>query len=512
MMRLIHILFVAALLLGTATGLYADRQRGVVHYRDFGAVGDGKADDFEALVKAHAYANEHRLPVEAGDAATYFIGGADRTIVIQTDTDFGAAKFIIDDTRLENHGASVLEVRSMLAPVKLVGLESLAKGQARIRAKLPGACVVMVTDDGVKRFIRRGKNQNLGSPQTDVFLVDAQGNVDSKTPIIWDFKRISQIKVLPVDSQTLTIRGGRFTTVANATESTAYHARGIAIRRSNVVVDGVEHRITGEGEDGPPYRGFISISECANVVVKDCVVSGHKTYFKIGSAKKRVPMGSYDISITKALNISLVNVTQANDIMDRSRWGVIGTNFCKNLVYDGCKLSRFDAHQGVTSATIRNSTIGHMGVLLTGFGEFLIENSTVQSRRFIGLRQDYGSTWTGNITIRNCRFVTGQGGCILEGFNDGQHDFGYPCQMPERLTIEGLAIEDGPPSKKGEGPVVFADFNPKQKSGNAKQPFPYTITREVVIEEVTTTSGKPLRLSSNSVMFRKVKVRGLGGR
>jgi len=480
-----------------------------VNYEDFGAKGDGKADDFEALVKAHEYANQHGRTVKVNDGKSYYIGGADRTISIRTNTDFGKARFIIDDTELENYKASVFKVESDLEPFKIKGVKSLSVGQRKIDVKLPGSCVITVKDDNVKRFIRRGGNQNNGSPQTDTFLVDKRGNIDPNTPVIWEFKQLTSLVAMPMDKSTLTLRGGIFTTIANSTESTGYHARGIAIERSNVVIEGLQHHIAGEGKHGPPYRGFIRVSGCANVVIKDTILSGHKTYYKIGSAGRRVPMGSYDISIEKSLNISLVNVTQFNDIMDRNYWGIIGTNFCKNLSYDGCKLSRFDAHQGVTNATVRNSTIGHMGVLLTGFGEFLIENSTVQSRRFIGLRQDYGSTWKGDIIIRNCRFIPQKGGALIEGSNDGQHDFGYTCYMPERLLIDGLKIEDGKPSDRGKGPVIFSDFSPRFKNADYKQKFPYVITREVHIRNVSTTSGKLLQLSDNKFMFNKVKVHGL---
>ena len=34
-----------------------------VCYEDFGAVGDGKTDDFDAISRAHAYANENGLDV-----------------------------------------------------------------------------------------------------------------------------------------------------------------------------------------------------------------------------------------------------------------------------------------------------------------------------------------------------------------------------------------------------------------------------------------------------------------
>lgn len=186
-----------------------------VRYRDHGAVGDGKADDFEALAKAHDEANRRGLPVKADDGATYRIGGAKRTIVIQTDTDFGTARFIIDDTALESAKANVFEVRSALKPIPLEEITSLKKNQGRIPVNLPQACLVMVSNDAVKQFIRRGLNVNHGSAQTDVFLVDAKGQVDPNTPIIWDFDQITKIEARPLDVRPLAIRGGRFTTIAN---------------------------------------------------------------------------------------------------------------------------------------------------------------------------------------------------------------------------------------------------------------------------------------------------------
>src|SRR5690606_25653402 len=49
--------------------------KGWVSYSDFGAIGDGKSDDIEEIVAAHAFANQHNLSVKADDNATYYIGG-----------------------------------------------------------------------------------------------------------------------------------------------------------------------------------------------------------------------------------------------------------------------------------------------------------------------------------------------------------------------------------------------------------------------------------------------------
>src|SRR5690606_14008031 len=77
-------------------------ERGEVRYSDFGTAGDGKKDDADAIVAAHAFATQHELPVKADEGAKYYIGGKDRTAIICTDTDFGDAEFIIDDTSTEN--------------------------------------------------------------------------------------------------------------------------------------------------------------------------------------------------------------------------------------------------------------------------------------------------------------------------------------------------------------------------------------------------------------------------
>ena len=378
---------------------------GLVRYSDFGAKGDGKTDDIDAIAAAHAFANQHCLLVKADDGATYYIGGKGRTAVIQTDTDFGTAAFIIDDTEVQNRNASIFMVTSSLQPFQLEGIISLKRNQEKIDASLPGTCLITVTNSQVKHYIRFGLNQNNGSPQTDIFVVDKHGNVDMDAPIIWDFDQITEITALPINEKTLNITGGRFTTIANKAESKYnYHSRNISIMRSNVLVDGLEHSITGEGDHGAPYRGFISIHDCSNVTVKNTILTGHKTYRTIGAAGKPVSMGSYDLSVSRALNVSFVNCSQTNDIDDRTYWGILGSNYGKNLLYDSCTLSRFDAHKGVANATIRNSTLGHMGINAIGSGTFTVENTTIRGRSLINLRSDYGSTWQGAFVIRDCIF------------------------------------------------------------------------------------------------------------
>jgi hypothetical protein len=484
---------------------------GVVSYSDFGAKGDGKTDDMKAIAATHSFANQHDLKVKADDRATYFIGGKERTAIIQTDTDFGTATFIIDDTEVENRNASIFLVSSSLKSSKIEGVTSLKRNQEKISVSLPSSSLISVTNSNEMKYIRFGLNQNNGASQTDIFLVDKDGNVDSNTPIIWDFDQITEITALPIDEKTLTITGGRFTTIANQAESKyTYYSRNISIQRSNVIVDDLEHRVTGEGDLGAPYNGFINISKAAYVTVKNTILTGHKTYSTIGTAGKPVTMGTYDISVNRALNVSFINVSQTNDIDDSTYWGIMGSNYSKNLLFDSCTLSRFDAHMGVANATIRNSTLGHMGINAIGGGTFTVENSVIRGRSLINLRSDYGSTWEGNLIIRDCTFIPSGGksasAALINGYNSGQHDFGYTCYMPEQILIENLHIDDSNHPEDYQGPVIFWNFNSDMTDDSYVQKFPYIITKKVILRNVTTSSGKELRVSENEVMFKGVKV------
>lgn len=487
------------------------KANGVVRYSDFGATGDGKTDDTDAIAATHAFANQHGLSVKTDDEATYYIGGKNRTVLIQTDTDFGRAAFVIDDTDVQDRTAHVFLVNSSLRPYKLEGISSLKRNQKKVDVSLPATCIVTVTNSHVRRYIRFGPNQNNGSAQTDIFIVDKDGNVDMNAPIVWDFDQITDITALPIDEAPLIITGGRFTTIANnAASKYTYYSRGISVRRSNVIVDGLEHRVTSEGDHGAPYGGFIHISDCANITVKNSILTGHKTYETVGSAGVKVSMGTYDISVNRALNVSFVNCSQTNDINDNKYWGIMGSNYSKNLVYDSCIFSRFDAHMGVANATIRNSTLGHQGINAIGSGIFTVENSTIYGRSLVNLRSDYGSTWQGELFIRNCTFVPAGGrpvsASLIGGSNSGKHNFGYTCYMPERITIERLHIDDSKHPEGYDGPAIFANFNRDLTGDSFQEKFPYVRTREVILRDVTIASGKPLRLSDNTFMFKDVKI------
>ncbi len=470
-----------------------------VTYEEFGAVGDGKADDFEAIIKAHEYANESNLSVFADETATYYIGGANKTAYIMTDVSWSTAKFIIDDTNVENRSAWVFNIAPSQSSENITGNVSPLKIDAtNIGTTLESKSLVVLTDSNVKRYIRKGANQNSGSNQADVIIVDENGSISADTPLIWDFDAVTNAVAYPIDSETLTVKGGRFTTIANnASSEYNYYSRGIQVRRSNTVIDGLYHDITNEGKTGAPYSAFVSLSCCADVTVKNSTFTGHKKYTTIGSAGTSVTMGTYDIGAATSVNARFINCKQTNDITDGDYWGIAGTNYCKNLVYDGCAFSRFDAHQGVLNATVINSVLGHHGIKLIGSGTALIENTIVLSDSFVDLRSDYGSTWNGEMIIRNCEFYpTGVASHIIKAENSEDHDFGYTCYLPQKLEIDGFFVH-----RMGTN-YLFNKVNEKHKSESYDAAYPVVPPQEITVKNYSSLFFGKLAVSKNKVMFK----------
>ena len=482
-------------------------------YSAFGAKGDGIADDLDAIIRTHEVANVTGKTVRADSGATYYIGETNKTAIIQTDTDWGDAQFIIDDSyvSVDDRCKHIFEVSSAMTPINTDSVKSIKKEQNYIHLTLPHMSLIKVTDETCMRYIRKGLNQDSGFPQTEVFIVFTDGAVDTAAPLVWDFDNISSLTAYPIDTMTLKVSGGHFTTIANRAESNyTYYNRGILITRSNTQLDGICHIVEGELEHGAPYRGFISIERCAFVTVRSCKVSGHKIYSTVGTAGESVTMGSYDISVNETVGVSFINCKQLNDVRDNNLWGVFTSNYSKNILFDNVEFSRFDAHMGVVNVTIRNSVIGYMEVKLIGTGTALIENTSVYSDKFIELREDYGSTWDGDIIIQNCEFVpcTGlKGAVLIYGCNTGDHDFGYPCQMPSKVVIDGLKIDDRHVAATTgyKGPRIFDEFN-DIREGSVDAPYPYKPVKELVLKDITVVSGKDVTISDNEYLLRDLVV------
>ena len=481
-----------------------------VRYSDFGAKGDGKTDDQLAIAAAHAYANKHKLPVQAAKNACYYIGSGSKVAIIKTDTDFNHACFIIDDSNAKNYQQPIFRLEPDKPNYKYPALKKLKKNQSGLNTSFPAKVLILMQNSKQSRFNRLRSNRPVQkNPQRDVIIAAPDGAVDKNTPVLWDFDSFTECLIHEIPNKTITVKNGTFTTIANSkNDKDSYFKRNIEVLRSNVVFDNIVHKVK---ETPTQHRymagGFLALRDCADITIKNSAFTGDRCFPMVkhptGSA------GGYDITLWRSVNVKFINCRQLNDIYNSDFWGVIGSNYCKNLYFENCTFSRVDAHMGVYNATIRNCTLGHQGISVTGFGTLLVENTAVKARYFINLRADYGSFWQGKIIIRNCTFTPALNSKtrvdIFGGVNTGSHDFGYTCYMPETIEIDGLKISTPRTDKKNLPVYLFANFNGKYKSADYREQYPYVKTKTVSIKNLQSGSKK-LMLSSNKFMFKQVKI------
>lgn len=418
-----------------------------VRYSDYGAVGDGVTDDFDAIAAAHAAANLTMQTVVAEAGKTYNLGVHTTSIEIRTDVIWDGASFIIDDSAIQpgtkEAKTDIFTVTSDTEPISISGIGALTKASTSIGTSFDEAKLVVIYNANVKRYIREGSNANGGQPQHEIILVDKDGSINPSTPLLWNYDTVTSAVAYSANDRPITISGGTFTTIANrAPRAYTYYARGIIITRSNTTVDGLTHLITGEGDSGAPYSGFLNAKSTTNITFQNIVYSGHKTY-KLATDETN-SMGSYDFSPTMVNDIRWVNCSQANDYLDTTLWGVMGSNYCKNLTYDSCKLSRFDAHEGMYNATVINSDIGHVGINAIGAGSLRVENTIINRGNVINLRGDYGSTWEGDVIIKDVTVMNSGTTVTLFSASFKNHNFGYTCYLPENIVIDNLMFARKP--------------------------------------------------------------------
>ncbi len=479
-----------------------------VSYGDFGAVGDGKTDDFAAIKAAHDYANDNGVAVKADSGAKYYIGAVEDTITVKTNVYFGGAEFIIDDRSAQPNSKvwwyPLFSVKPDTMPQNIeitTGL-SLESGQKNIGLTFDKPYMLAVYNEEKRDFIRHGFVGDTGAARQEIILVDKDGNVDGSTPIQWDYDKVTKITAYSIDDKPVTLRGGKFTTIANDDPKVLhYFERGISVERANVTVKGVSHYVTGEGDTGSPYNGFFRTKFADNVTFENCVMTGHKIYVNETGGSQ----GTYDTRLTSSNNVRYLNCTQTDDHTDPSHWGIMCSDYCKNLRMDGCKLSRFDAHKGVYNATIINSDIGQ-NISVTGGGLLRVENVTKRCaigtyyNRFVTLREDYGSFFYGDIIIKDSVLLTGRGINYVVAASWYDWDFGYECRFPKTLTLDNVRYEIAEGLNEYIHPYIYIFSHVTENERDtpeyaASSKNPPTLTEKVIIKN----NSSEFRLTANTL-------------
>ena len=506
----------------------------VVYYSQFGAVGDGNAEDYQAIYNAHVFANESGQKVMGdGPDAKYYIHAIAESIPVNTDVDFCGATFLVNDRGSEVylHRGAIFKFAPSL-PVKTYNSEQIASKFGEVELHFGDTEIPWLVGEievtsfvyiksNFKDYIRHGSNISSGQNKHDVFVIEPNGKLHEDTPVIYDFvageqllnnglkfevissPAIVEINIYRADEKPLTMENGYFErntceVVAETGFENKYAAyeRGISIQRCNVTIKNLHNKIvseaylptTGYGYDDDmklrqayPYHGFVRFSMCYNGKVIDCDLNAHTTYFEAKSTSANpVAMGSYDIVLNDTSNIYFEGITNGVPIGDTQYWGIMGSGNTKNTTFKSCSLNRFDAHEGLWNASLIDCEYGH-SINVIGGGKFYCENTTKEvGNTFIYLRGDYGSTFRGTVELVNC---TLKGFRSYRGIDDPNRGTYYSDS--EKMTIiQGNYMD----TYKGA-------FDPSQASTYPylKWDFGYTcyMPQDVIIDNFTFEHGTP---------------------
>lgn len=152
----------------------------------------------------------------------------------------------------------------------------------------------------------------------------------------------------------------------------------------------------------------------------------------------------------------------------------------------------------MNGCTLRRCTLGHQCLNAIGFGTLTVEDTRACGYALVNLRQDYGSTWRGEVIIRRCEWLPlGAGRAVIAGDNDGSHDFGYDCFMPRRVVIDGLTVVENDQAPPHAPLCVFNDYaGPEPADGRPFLPVP---PAEVEVRGLRTL--RPLQLCENPALM-----------
>ena len=448
-----------------------------IYYSEFGAVGDGKTDDFYAIKACHDYANKWGHNVHAdGPDKTYYIGnyleGQHKnnivSAIIQTNTNWHGCTFIFDDMVVPANSACYNSPIFHVKPgtnektysQSKSPVTSLMKGATNIGWEPGKECMILVENSDIRHFIRYGNNADNGQAQQEIILVHADGTIDPSTPLHWDYEKITSLTVYDINDTPITITGGDGleratvkTKFNNAPSLYTYFWRNILIERSNVTIQNLDHVVEGEipeKEDGTgaPYKGFIRANYCNNVLVQNVMIHKLKGYHL--QTDPTNSMGSYEMGSAYSNNVTWKNMTQ-NEFYNAdgsvSGQGLMGTGYCKNMTLLDCHLHSFDAHQGIYNVTLKNSIFEHINFI--GDGTITLEDVTIYvdpKKYAINLRQDYGSWWRGDIYLKNFTIkydpnrTTSAKSIYLINSIWNNHDFGHICYMPQNIYMENVNV------------------------------------------------------------------------
>ena len=379
---------------------------------------------------------------------------------------------------------------------------------------------VSITNSNLQ-YIRTGSNATQGDYQTEVAVFDKNYEY-FLTEFDWDYTDITSVKVYPISNITTSIKNGTFITKTNnvvysSEKINNYSNRNIYVNYTgNIVLENISHKVDEEShaytseyqsKNGNLYFGFIKLFNSIEVSIKDVELMP-KTYTNIykNGTETTSGNGTYDLTINNSVNVYLDNVSYYCDgddsscyednMLNENKWGIMNSNYVKNLFITNSKLNRVDAHKGVSNLFIEDSVIGDKGITLIGRGYLYADNVVFDgSTTMINLRTDYGSTFDGYVVLKNVTYKVGNATYpnIFYSDNKQNHDYGYKTYFPN-VSIDGITIDTSNCSDLVYLSAIRLAKNVLDTADFTNEAVLYDLSDNISIRNVSITEGSTIKL------------------
>ncbi|AXY24899.1 hypothetical protein CL176_02040 [Suicoccus acidiformans] len=394
------------------------------YYLDEDFINEYDNDDGIKIKQAHQFASDNNLPIKVSKGC--FLIKETRRIPITTNIDFGDSTFYIQedgrawwDNVFEVTGDEEIKIdaNKINLPIK--------KGTTSIPELSDFEGSFVVIEDKNDITMMRSDN-GIVHHNTQLFVVEKNGELISE--ITKDVHNITSIIAKKIHQNHLIITGGTFLYDGNFKSTLSGPSNGFYIDRSKVKISNQFVGILGSDESEGQFNGFyrpdnVYDFELSNVRVVPRSNNGNSTYGLTGE---------------KVLQYKIIQVTALGD---KSNWGVMGTNYIKDLIIKDSRLTRVDVHYGAHNIFIENSVLG--GINVTGSGRLSVNNTQVYNNFFISFRGDYGSMWDGDIYIYESKLVVENNNSvgIISFQAKSNHNFGTDLVFGRNIHIKNFSVD-----------------------------------------------------------------------
>lgn len=368
-----------------------------VNVKDFGAVGNGVANDAGAIKDAITACNQT-------GQILYFPRGSyfyetDETVLVNCDIDFNDSTLIVSEN---TPAITLFKIGEKTEPITLdqTSISEYSVSDSRLRNK----------SMYVKAPLSIGQRYGTGDTYDyhQFLITDKNGfivngsfkpSVANGTYVYYNVREYSEQRTFFKNLKVV------------CSDETASLATGVVVVvKNNVDIENITVDYTAV-ENATYAGGLITCQEVCDININNVYAVNPYGTNAAGYVIELANCGDCKIS-----NIICVDKTGQS-------WGSIGTSYSTGLIYDNCITQRIDSHQ-CGNYTVKNCKLSYAN-FSGGYGIISYENCVfdfkspfvTEKGTIIAFRNDFMWLFSGKIVVKNCTFKASMANCYVFGIN-----------------------------------------------------------------------------------------------